>query len=224
MVRHQIESRGVRDERVLGALERVPRHRFVPPERAEEAHDDVALALSEGQTISQPYIVGLMTEALALAPGARVLEIGTGSGYQAAILGELACEVFTIEIREGLARRAAELLDRLGYANVTVRCGDGSRGWPEEAPFDGVIVTAAADRLPRALVEQLKDGSRLVIPLGGESQDLHVVVKRGGRLDDRAVLAVRFVPFVWPEEEPWGRPPKHASNDSTASGTASSAP
>jgi protein-L-isoaspartate(D-aspartate) O-methyltransferase len=201
MVRHQIEARGIRDERVLEAMRKVPRHLFVPGDLAEEAYDDVALALGEAQTISQPYIVAFMTEALRLSDHARVLEIGTGSGYQAAVLGQIAREVYTVEVRPALAEHAAAVLARLGYSTVHVRCGDGSRGWPEAAPFDGIMVTAAANRIPPALLGQMSDGGRLVLPLGVEAQDLHVVARSGDRLDDAAVLAVRFVPFVWPEDD-----------------------
>ncbi len=179
-------------------MEAVPRHLFVPEHRRPDAYDDSALALIEGQTISQPYIVAYMTAALGVGRSDRVLEIGTGSGYQAAILAKLVGEVYTIEVKAPLAQRAASVLRRLGYSNVHMRCGDGSIGWPEAAPFGGIMVTAAADRIPSALTAQLGEGARLVIPLGSEVQQLHVVTKTGGGLQDEAVLNVRFVPFVWP--------------------------
>jgi protein-L-isoaspartate(D-aspartate) O-methyltransferase len=201
MVDSQIRARGIRDERVNQAMARVPRHLFVPDRLQAEAYDDSALALWEGQTISQPYIVAYMTAALEAEPGARILEVGTGSGYQAAVLAEMGATVYTIEVRAELAERARGVLDRLGYRTVHVRCGDGSAGWPEAAPFDGILVTAAPDRIPHALTEQLAPGAHLVIPVGTEVQRLHVVTRAADGLDDRPVLNVRFVPFLWPDSQ-----------------------
>ena len=196
MVEDQIRARGIRDPRVLAAMAKVPRHRFVPESQVESAYEDTPLPIGEGQTISQPYIVAYMTEALALAPGARVLEIGTGSGYQAAVLAELVAEVYTIEIVPVLAARAARTLRELGYKNVHVRDGDGYLGWPEHAPYDAVIVTAAPDHVPQPLVDQLRAGGRLVIPVGRGTQDLLVLEKRDKSLHEVARLPVRFVPLT----------------------------
>jgi protein-L-isoaspartate(D-aspartate) O-methyltransferase len=198
MVSRQIAARGVRDPLVLKAMSEVPRHLFVPADLAAEAYRDTPLPIGEGQTISQPYIVALMTECLALDGSEKVLEVGTGSGYQAAVLGRIAASVDTIEIHPGLARRAAATLERLGYSNVHVRAGDGFFGWPEEAPFDAVIVTAAAPEVPPALFAQLREGGRLVIPLGdpSASQRLTVVTKRQGKPRVERVLDVRFVPMT----------------------------
>lgn len=196
MVDEQIRARGVHDPRVLAAIERVPRHAFVLPGDEQAAYADSPLGIGYGQTISQPYIVAYMTEALKLTPDARVLEIGTGSGYQAAVLGELVAEVYTIEIVTPLAERAANVLRTLGYDNVRVRDGDGYAGWPEYAPFDAVIVTAAPDHIPDALVEQLAQGGRLVIPVGEVDQDLFVLVRTEQGLREEARLPVRFVPLT----------------------------
>ncbi len=197
MVEEQIEARGVKDELVLNAMLKVPRHEFVPPALRDNAYDDTPLPIGYGQTISQPYIVALMTECLGLKGGEKVLEIGTGSGYQAAVLAEIAGEVYTIEIVEPLAKEAAERLERLGYENVHVRHGDGYYGWPEKAPFDGIIVTAAPDEVPKPLLDQLKPGGKLVIPVGEWSQDLIVVSKdERGRIHRRSVIPVRFVPMT----------------------------
>ena len=196
MVATQIASRGVRDARTLAAMRKVARHLFVPPALARQAYEDYPLSIGHGQTISQPYIVGFMTEALGLAGGETVLEVGTGSGYQAAVLAEIAARVHTIEIVAPLAEEAAALLKRLGYANVLVRAGDGYQGWPEAAPFDAIIVTAAAPRVPEPLKQQLKDGGRLILPLGDESQELVVVTRRGDRFEEKRVLPVRFVPMT----------------------------
>lgn len=198
MVDEQIAARGVRDDRVLAALAAVPRHLFVPPALAGRAYEDRPLPIGEGQTISQPYIVALMTECLKLEAGDKVLEIGTGSGYQAAVLGRLAARVFTIEIDAALARRAAGTLGRLGFDNVRVRTGDGFFGWPEEAPFDAVMVTAAAPKVPPALLAQLAEGGRLVLPLGDPAafQRLTVITKKAGRTVVERVLDVRFVPMT----------------------------
>lgn len=191
-------GRGIADERVLAAMRTVPRHEFVPEEQRHFAYDDSPLPIGHGQTISQPYIVALMTEQLRPQPQDRVLEIGTGSGYQAAVLSGLVKEVFTIEIIAPLAKRAETDLRRLGYTNVFVRAGDGYKGWPEQAPFDSVIVTCAPDQVPRLLVEQLKEGGRMVIPVGPEGgvQELYLLEKRGGEVKQKAILPVRFVPMT----------------------------
>jgi protein-L-isoaspartate(D-aspartate) O-methyltransferase len=199
MVRTQIEERGVRDPAVLGVMRQVPRHLFMPENVQALAYDDCPAPIGHGQTISQPYIVGLMTELLAPARTMKVLEIGTGSGYQAAVLSLLVRHVYTIEIVPELARSAAATLDRLGYANVTVRTGDGYRGWPEEAPFDRIILTAAPREIPRALLEQLRPGGKLVAPEGSlaSGQELVVVEKAAdGKLSKRSVIPVMFVPMV----------------------------
>jgi len=197
MVERQIAAREVRDPRVLAAMRAVPRHEFVPAEVRANAHEDSPLPIGHGQTISQPYIVALMTEQLALQPTQRVLEIGTGSGYQAAVLAKLVAEVFTIEIVEPLAKRAAADLARLGFKNVQVRAGDGYQGWPEAAPFDAIIVTCAPDHVPEPLVRQLKEGGRMVIPVGEfGAQQLYVLGKRAGKIEQRAILPVRFVPMT----------------------------
>jgi protein-L-isoaspartate(D-aspartate) O-methyltransferase len=198
MVASQVAARGVHDPEVLLALAEVPRHFFVPPEYIEQAYEDHPLPINGGQTISQPYIVALMTECLAMNREAKVLEIGTGSGYQAAVLSRIAASVFTIEIDESLARQAAGTLERLGYHNVRVRAGDGFFGWPEEAPFDGVIVTCAVPDVPPALFAQLAAGGRLVIPLGDVQtyQRLTVITKKAGKPVVKRVLDVRFVPMT----------------------------
>jgi protein-L-isoaspartate(D-aspartate) O-methyltransferase len=196
MVAQQIAARGVRDEATLAALRQVPRHLFVAPEARGQAYDDHPLPIGHGQTISQPYIVAFMTEAAALRGGETVLEIGTGSGYQAAVLSLIAARVFTIEIVTPLADASAQLLKRLGYANVSVRAGDGYLGWPEAAPFDAILVTAAAPRIPEPLKRQLKEGGRLVVPVGDEWQELVVVTRRGDRFEEKRVLPVRFVPMT----------------------------
>ncbi len=196
MVRRQVEARGVRDPRLLAALRAVPRHELVPPEWREEAYRDEPLPIGHGQTISQPYVVAAMTEALDLQPGERVLEIGTGSGYQAAVLAELGTEVFSIEIVPELAERARTDLARLGYARVRVRAGDGYRGWPEEAPFDAIVVTAAPDHVPEALTEQLAVGGRLVMPLGRGVQELVRITRTEGGLAREHLFDVRFVPMT----------------------------
>jgi protein-L-isoaspartate(D-aspartate) O-methyltransferase len=198
MVREQIQERGVADPRVLEAMRAVPRHHFVPQELARAAYEDSPLPIGEGQTISQPYIVALMTELLETSPAQRVLEIGTGSGYQAAVLSGLVREVFSIEIKEPLYRSAAATLRRLGYANVRTRLADGYFGWPGEPPFDGIVVTAAVDHVPPPLLAQLKEGGRLVLPLGNPYgvQSLVVVTREGGRYQVRHVLGVLFVPLT----------------------------
>ena len=196
MVETQIERRGVKDERVLEAMRKVPRHLFVPEDQRDQAYNDYPLPIGYGQTVSQPYIVGLMTELLQIGPEGRVLEIGTGSGYQAAILAELAREVFTIEIVEPLALSARDLLENMGYTNIRVRAGDGFFGWPEKAPFDGIILTAAPEKVPQPLLDQLKEGGRLVIPEGKFYQDLVVYEKIDGGTRRREVIPVRFVPMT----------------------------
>ncbi|HET8646776.1 MAG TPA: protein-L-isoaspartate(D-aspartate) O-methyltransferase [Vicinamibacteria bacterium] len=196
MVSEQIEARGVKDPATLGAMRTVPRQAFVPPSSGADAYGDHPLAIGHGQTISQPYIVAFMTEALGLKKGATVLEVGTGSGYQAAVLAQIADRVYSVEILPALADEARSRLDRLGYRNVQVRVGDGYQGWPEAGPFDGIIVTAAAPRVPDPLKSQLKDGGRLVIPVGDESQELMVVTRRGDTFEERRILPVRFVPMT----------------------------
>jgi len=196
MVREQIEARGVKDSLVLAAMRKVPRHLFVPERYRGEAYADHPLPIGHGQTISQPYIVAYMTEALGLKGNEKVLEIGTGSGYQAAVLAEIVDSVFTIEIIPELARSAEQRLKNLGYRNVFVRCGDGYKGWPEHAPFDAIIVTAAPDHIPQPLVNQLKGGGRMVIPVGSMFQELVLVVKRKEGIEKHPLLPVRFVPMT----------------------------
>ncbi|WP_243294317.1 protein-L-isoaspartate(D-aspartate) O-methyltransferase [Geothrix mesophila] len=198
MVREQIVARGVADPRVLEAMGRVPRHEFVPAAQRSQAYEDWPLAIGYGQTISQPYIVAFMTAALAPRPGDRVLEIGTGSGYQAAVLAGLVAEVYTMEIVEPLAQRAEADLKRLGYANVKVRAGDGHLGWPEAAPFDAIIVTCAPEDVPQPLVDQLKVGGRMIIPVGSQwgAQELYLLRRTATGLRRQGVLPVRFVPMV----------------------------
>ena len=197
MVAEQLAARGIGDARVLAAMEVVPRHRFVPASLSAEAYADEPLPIGHGQTISQPYIVALMTQLLAAAPGDRVLEIGTGCGYQTAVLASLVREVCTVEIVAALAQRAEATLAELGVANVVGRVGDGRRGWPERAPFNGIIVTAAPRVLEPVWGEQLADGGRIIVPLGGRyEQWLHRFIKRGPTLYDERLLAVRFVPLI----------------------------
>ena len=198
MVKEQIAARGVHDEAVLRAMRKVPRHLFVPEQYWLYAHFDGPLDIGHGQTISQPYIVAYMTELLGLEPGDTVLEIGTGSGYQAAVLAEIVKQVYTIEIVEELGIAAAKKLKELGYNNVEVRVGDGYNGWPEHAPFDGIMVTAAPETVPQPLLDQLKEGGRLVIPVGPRSgvQDLMVYEKRDGRFIKKNMIPVKFVPFT----------------------------
>ncbi len=196
MVRTQIEARGVKDPNVLAAMRSVPRHLFVPSEWRRQAYADHPLPIGEGQTISQPYIVGLMSELLGVGPGDRVLEIGTGSGYQAAVLAAMGCEVYTIEIRPSLAQEAQARLAEMGAANVHVRAGDGYQGWPEAAPFDGIIVTAAPDRIPEPLLDQLAVGGSMVIPVGSFYQQLKVITRTEAGMTERDVIPVRFVPMT----------------------------
>jgi protein-L-isoaspartate(D-aspartate) O-methyltransferase len=196
MVERQILGRGVETASVLRAMENVPRHFFVPEQLRERAYEDRPQSIGWGQTISQPYIVALMTELLELDGSERVLEIGTGSGYQAAVLSRLAREVYTIEILRELGENAKDILVELGYDNIHYRIGDGYQGWPEAAPFDAIIVTAAPPSLPQALVDQLKMGGRMVIPVGVYIQDLEVHTKTEDGLEKRKVIPVRFVPMV----------------------------
>lgn len=198
MVEHDLRGRGIRDARVLAAMGKVPRHLFVPERERDRAYGDYPLPIGEGQTISQPYVVALMTEAVRLRPTDRVLEIGTGSGYQAAVLAELVKEVYSIEIRKNLADTAAGRLKALGYRNVAVRFADGYFGWEEHAPYDVIVITAAPNHVPPPLVRQLKEGGRLILPLGSTtfSQTLTLVTKKGGELDVEELGGVAFVPMT----------------------------
>lgn len=205
MVTEQLERRGVRDEAVLGALRTVPRHLFVPDDLREQAYEDRPLSIGAGQTISQPYVVAAMTEALQVGAGDRVLDIGTGSGYQAAVLAEVVSEVYSLELLPELAETAAARLRRLHYTSVQVRRGDGAVGWPEAAPFDGIVVACGAPEVPPALLQQLAPGRRLVIPVGpaGDVMDLLVLEKDAeGSFRRRILMPVRFVPFVSPRSGP----------------------
>ena len=196
MTDSQIRARGVRDPLVLAAVNKVPRHLFVPEGMRASAHADEPLPIGQGQTISQPYIVAYMTEALGLRGGERVLEIGTGSGYQTAVLAEIVGEVWTVEIVESLSLQARSVLDSLGYANIRYRVGDGSEGWPESAPFDAVMVTAAAAKMPESLEGQLGPGGRMIVPVGTYLQELFLVRREEKGLARERLLAVRFVPLV----------------------------
>jgi protein-L-isoaspartate(D-aspartate) O-methyltransferase len=203
MVQEQLISRGVHDKRVLAAMAKAPREEFVPADERAAAYTDHPLPIGYDQTISQPYIVAFMTEQLHPKLSDRVLEIGTGSGYQAAILAELVAEVYTIEIAEPLAKSAEVTLARLGYKNVHVKVGDGYKGWLKHAPFDAIIVTCAPDRVPRPLTDQLKDGGRMIIPVGNRfAQELYLLEKKNGQLKESAVLPVRFVPMTGEAEKP----------------------
>jgi protein-L-isoaspartate(D-aspartate) O-methyltransferase len=198
MVTRQIAERGVRDERVLAAMRRVPRHEFVPESEKRSAYHDTPLPIGEGQTISQPYIVALMTELAQPAENHRVLEIGTGSGYQAAVLAEIVEHVYSVELESTLAQRASEVLQKLDYDNVTVRAGDGYAGWVEHAPFDIILITAAPDHVPEPLIAQLKPGGRMVVPVGpiASTQQLRVLEKdAAGKVTSKVVAPVRFVPL-----------------------------
>lgn len=196
MVESQIQARGIKDENVLRAMRKVPRHEFVPLMEKPVAYSDSPLPIGHGQTISQPYIVALMTELLQLEPTDKVLEVGTGSGYQAAILAEIAKEVYTLEILEPLYQAAKARLEKLGYKNVYVRLGDGTKGWPDASPFDKMIVTAAGLKIPDALIQQLKEGGKIVMPLGEEDQVLVVGEKRNNALRTYETIPVRFVRLV----------------------------
>jgi len=197
MVRVQVVDRGITNKSVLAAMSKVPRHLFVPTEYQNEAYDDNPLPIGYGQTISQPYIVALMTEAVMPDPNKKALEVGTGSGYQAAVLAEIVDHVYSIEIVPDLALESYERLKELGYKNVTVKFGDGYKGWSENAPFDIIIVTAAADQIPAPLVEQLAEGGRLVIPVGAPTavQELILLYKKNGKIEKSRITFVRFVPF-----------------------------
>ncbi|MBS1118594.1 MAG: protein-L-isoaspartate O-methyltransferase [Deltaproteobacteria bacterium] len=196
MVDQTIAARGVTDPSVLAAMRRVPRHEFVPEAQRAHAYDDSAIAIGFDQTISQPYIVAVMTEAAHVSPGKRVLEIGTGSGYQTAVLAELGADVYSIEIVEPLAKRSHALLARLGYAKLHLRIGDGYRGWPEAAPFDAIIVTAAPGKVPQPLIDQLAVGGRLVIPVGDKDQSLKVIERGPHGTTSETLFDVRFVPMT----------------------------
>lgn len=198
MVQIQLNGRNIKDKTTLEAMGRVERHLFVPKDVREWSYEDRPLPIGEGQTISQPYIVAYMTQVLNLKPGDKVLEIGTGSGYQAAVLAEIADSVYTIEIVSSLGNAAAKRLDAMGYTNVQVRVGDGYEGWPEAAPFDAIMVTAGAETVPVPLLEQLTDGGRMVIPVGPHHgvRQLKLFVKKGERFRERNLMAVRFVPFT----------------------------
>jgi protein-L-isoaspartate(D-aspartate) O-methyltransferase len=202
MVEHQIAARGVTDPRVLAAMRQVPRHLFVPPDLAGRAYSDSPLPIGHQQTISQPYVVALMSQLADLQPGERVLEIGTGSGYHAAVLARLADHVFSIEIVPELADRARRTLAELGVDNVSVRAGDGYRGWPEEAPFDAIVLTAAPPEVPQPLLDQLAEGGRLVAPVGEGMQQLTVITRRGDGFERDRVAPVRFVPMTGEARRP----------------------
>ena len=202
MVTRQLAGRDIRDERVLDAMRQVPRHLFIPKNRRGAAYEDHPVPIGLKQTISQPYIVAYMTQILELKETDRVLEIGTGSGYQAAILGELVRDVYTIEILPELGQRSSRVLTRLGYKNIHVRVGDGYKGWPEKAPFDAIIVTAAPPRLPQPLVDQLKVGGRMIIPVGNDSQELVFIRRTENGLKKENVLPVAFVPMTGEAQRP----------------------
>jgi len=196
MVERQVKGRGIADPGVLAAMEEVPRHLFVPEADLAAAYDDRPLPIGHGQSVSQPYVVALMTELLDLGPGDRVLEIGTGSGYHTAVLSRVAGEVASIEIIEPMAVEARRRLGRLGYHNVEIRTGDGYKGWPEKAPFDAIILTAAPPRIPQPLIDQLKVGGRMVAPVGGYIQDLQVITKTRDGIEKRTVIPVRLQPMT----------------------------
>ena len=203
MVEQQLKPRGIHDERALAAMAKVPREEFVPENLRAQSYSDSALPIGHDQTISQPFIVAFMTEQLRPQPTDRVLEIGTGSGYQAAVLAELVKEVYTIEIIEPLAKDASARLARLDYNNAHVKIGDGYQGWPEVAPFDSIIVTCAPDKVPQPLRQQLKEGGRMVIPVGiGLDQQLFLLEKKEGQMAERAILPVRFVPMAGEAAKP----------------------
>ena len=203
MVKNQLERRGIQDEDVLRVMRETPRHLFVPENLMGAAYEDVPLPIGEGQTISQPYIVALMTELLKLNGNERILEIGTGSGYQAAILSPLVKAVYSIEIVKSLAENADKKLKEMQYHNVTVKWGDGYQGWEEHAPYDAIIVTAAPDLVPQNLLDQMKIGGRLVIPVGTNFQKLKVITRmRDGKIGEENIISVRFVPMVHSEKTP----------------------
>jgi len=198
MVNDQIQARGISDKETLNAMRTVPRHLFVPDNAQNKAYIDAPLSIGEGQTISQPYIVAFMTEILQLEESSKVLEIGTGSGYQAAVLAEIVEQVYTIEIVEPLGKKAQNILEILGYEGVKVRIGDGYNGWPEEAPFDGIIVTACVAKIPQPLLDQLAEGGRMIIPVGANNYNAQLVLvrKKNGKIRKRNVMPVSFVPFT----------------------------
>jgi protein-L-isoaspartate(D-aspartate) O-methyltransferase len=197
MVQNQLVSRGFKDPVVLEAMRKVPRHQFVPQEWRRRAYSDGPLPIGEGQTISQPYIVALMTQLARPMADSKVLDVGTGSGYQAAVMAEIVDQVFSVEIKPTHAQHAAELLSRLGYENIHVRCADGYQGWPEQSPFDAILVAAAPDHVPSLLLDQLAIGGRLVVPVGKHGQTLMVIEKReDGSLTERSVAPVAFVPMT----------------------------
>ena len=197
MVKYQIERRGIDNASILNALRKVPRHEFVLPEYLKYAYKDAPLPIDEGQTISQPYIVAFMTDVLDVKPGDRVLEIGTGSGYQAAILAQLCDSVFTIELFKSLSRAASSVFKKLGYNNIYCKLGDGYKGWPSKAPFDAIIVTCSPSHVPGELKEQLAEGGRMIIPVGeGRVQQLVLLRKKNGKLKEKQILPVRFVPML----------------------------
>ncbi|MCO5723516.1 protein-L-isoaspartate(D-aspartate) O-methyltransferase [Robiginitalea marina] len=198
MVEEQLESRDIEQESLLEAMRKVPRHLFIPEEYLPWAYTDRALPIADGQTITQPYVVAYMTQVLQVGPEDKVLEIGTGSGYQAAILGELAREVYTIEIVESLGLEARKRLSNMGYENIEVIIGDGYNGLPAQAPFDAIMVTAGAEELPQPLIDQLADGGRMIIPVGphGGVRQLTLVTRKNGELKSEKLMAVRFVPFI----------------------------
>jgi protein-L-isoaspartate(D-aspartate) O-methyltransferase len=197
MVEEQLRPRSIKDERVLAAMAKVPREEFVAENLRDKSYSDSALPIGHDQTISQPFIVAFMTEQLRLQPGDRVLEVGTGSGYHAAVLAELVKDVYTIEIVEPLAKDASARLTRLGYSNAHVKVGDGYQGWPELAPFDAIIVTCAPDKVPQPLAQQLKENGRMIVPVGnGMDQQLYLLEKKDGQLAQTAILPVRFVPMI----------------------------
>jgi len=204
MVEEQIRARGITQPEVLSAMDSIPRHLFVPDAVRDEAYADHPLPIDYGQTISQPYIVALMTELLDLRGPEKVLEIGTGSGYHSAVLSRVAGEVYTIEIIEPLGRKAATILDALGFHNVHVRIGDGYKGWPEQAPFDAIILTAAPPRPPQPLIDQLKVGGRMVVPVGDFLQDLRLIVKTEDGIETKRIAPVRFVPMTGEVQEGGG--------------------
>ena len=202
MVEQQIAARGVSDPATLQAMRTVPRHEFLPLRLREEAYADYPLPIGHGQTISQPFIVAFMTEAIRPQPGEKILEIGAGSGYQAAILAQMGADVYTVEIVEPLAEMARQTLERLGYQKAHVKHGDGYRGWPEHAPFEAIIVTCAPDKIPHDLVAQLKEGGRMIIPVGGGmNQELVLLRKHGDKIEKQSVLPVRFVPMTGEAEK-----------------------
>lgn len=197
MVKTQIERRGVKDEKVLNAMRKVERHKFVPEQYIGNSYEDRPLPIGEGQTISQPYIVALMTEVLGLDSTKKVLEVGTGSGYQAAVLAEICDSVYTIEIVEALGKRSKKLLSELGYENVKVKVGDGYKGWEEYSPFDGVIVTCAPSHVPQPLIDQMTEGGKMVIPVDvAYGQDLILLIKKEGKVERKSIIPVRFVPMT----------------------------